>query len=68
MTTKIIKLTESFKNRDTKPLYLNVAHIISFKIGDSGQDTHVTVPDNKWFFVTEKVDVVAALINQELAK
>jgi len=61
-----IKLTESFGNGDTKPLFLNSDHMISFKLSDRGVDTHITVTDNKFFFVKEKVETVAKLTNCDI--
>lgn len=59
---KFIKLTEVHGNNETKPIYINFAHVQSFSVGLKGKDTHIRMYDKSFFFVKETIEEIDGLI------
>jgi hypothetical protein len=60
---KFIKLTEVHGNNEIKPIYINFAHVQSFSVGMKGKDTHIRMYDKSFFFVKEKIEEIAKMLN-----
>lgn len=65
---KFIKLTQCEGNDKKIDIYVNVANIRNFQVGNKGKDTMIFMMDKHYFFTTEKPEEILNKINIDTSK
>ena len=62
---KFLKLIEMVQDGKVElNVWINVAHIASFKMAKSNKDTMMAMHDGKYFFIKQKPDMIAKMLGE----